>query len=435
LADLLALSSRIIDAGVADEPVNRVTQQLSELADDFSIVESFSHVVTLRTGEGLVVFDTSLRQTAPAVIAALRKWSPAPFHSLVYTHGHMDHVGGAPLFVAEAAGRGHARPRVLGHENVAARFARYRTTSGYNLAINARQFGDLRGMMAGVAIGGGEAFLPADTPAPDASFGDRMRIDVGGVAIELRHAKGETDDHLFAWIPARRILCAGDFFIWNFPNAGNPQKVQRYPVEWAAALREMAGLGAELFVPAHGLPIEGAARIARVLGEVAGALEQLVSRTLERMNAGEPLDRILAAVTLDAELLARPYLRPLYDEPEFVVRNVYRLYGGWYDGNPANLKPAPESELARELCDLAGGAASLAARAQALAERDEWRLACHLIEIAARAVPEDRAVHGVRAEIYRARRKRETSLMAKGIFGHAARRSEAIASGDRSRDA
>jgi glyoxylase-like metal-dependent hydrolase (beta-lactamase superfamily II) len=120
LADLLALSSRIIDAGVADEPVNRVTQQLSELADDLSIVESFSHVVTLRTDEGLVVFDTSLRQTAPAVIGALRRWSAAPFHSLVYTHGHMDHVGGAPLFVAEAAGRGHARPRVVGHENVAA---------------------------------------------------------------------------------------------------------------------------------------------------------------------------------------------------------------------------------------------------------------------------------------------------------------------------
>ena len=52
---------------------------------------------------------------------------------------------------------------------------------------------------------------------------------------------------------------AGDFVIWNFPNAGNPQKVQRYPSEWAAALREMIAAGPELLVPAHGLPIAGAA--------------------------------------------------------------------------------------------------------------------------------------------------------------------------------
>ena len=36
-------------------------------------------------------------------------------------------------------------------------------------------------------------------------------------------------------------------------------------------------------------------------------------------------------------LLARPFLRPVYDDPAFVVRNVWRRYGGWWDGNPARL--------------------------------------------------------------------------------------------------
>ena len=49
----------------------------------------------------------------------------------------------------------------------------------------------------------------------------------------------------------------GDFVIWNFPNAGNPQKVQRYPIEWAAALRAMIAKEPELLLPAHGLPIAG----------------------------------------------------------------------------------------------------------------------------------------------------------------------------------
>ncbi|MFT7647324.1 MAG: glyoxylase-like metal-dependent hydrolase (beta-lactamase superfamily II) [Candidatus Poriferisodalaceae bacterium] len=57
-----------------------------------------------------------------------------------------------------------------------------------------------------------------------------------------------------------KLISAGDLFIWNFPNARNPQKVQRFPTEWAAALRDMAAMPVELFVPAHGLPIEGARR-------------------------------------------------------------------------------------------------------------------------------------------------------------------------------
>jgi alkyl sulfatase BDS1-like metallo-beta-lactamase superfamily hydrolase len=91
----------------------------------------------------------------------------------------------------------------------------------------------------------------------------------------------------------------------------------------------MSALGAELLLPAHGLPIAGAARIARVLDDVASALEHVVNETLSRMNAGETLDAIVQGVRVPAHLLERPYLRPVYDEPEFVVRNVWRLYGGW----------------------------------------------------------------------------------------------------------
>ena len=33
------------------------------------------------------------------------------------------------------------------------------------------------------------------------------------------------------------MLCTGDLFIWAAPNCGNPQKAQRFPWEWAVALR------------------------------------------------------------------------------------------------------------------------------------------------------------------------------------------------------
>src|SRR5205085_9528348 len=76
-------------------------------------------------------------------------------------------------------------------------------------------------------------------------FPTRRSSDLGDLTFELRHARGETDDATWTWIPERKIVAPGDLFIWAAPNAGNPQKVQRYCGEWAVALREMSALGAE----------------------------------------------------------------------------------------------------------------------------------------------------------------------------------------------
>ena len=418
MADLLALSSQIIDSGVAPGPVNRVTHELSEIANGIAMVEAFSHSIVFRTDEGLVVFDTSGAQGGKLVVDAIRGWSKQRFDTLVYTHGHIDHVGGCGAFLVDAAVSKARRPRIVGHENVPRRFDRYDLTNGYNQIINARQFRGLSGR--GYGIGGDGRFLPADSAKPDVTYATHLSLTVGGLSFDLHHAKGETDDHTWAWVPSHKAICAGDFFIWNFPNAGNPQKVQRYPVEWAAAMRAMAAMGAELFLPAHGLPIEGSARIHRVLLEVADALDKLVAETLAMMNAGARLNDIIHMVKVAPEVLSRPYLRPLYDEPEFVVRNIWRMYGGWYDGNPANLKPARERALATELATLAGGALTLAKRAETLAQDGDLRLACHLVELAASAEPDNKSVHAIRAAVYQRRRDSETSLMAKGIYGHTA---------------
>ena len=418
MADLLALSTRIIDEGRADEPTNRITHELSEIDDDIAIVEAFSHSVVFRSDDGLVVFDTSGVPSGNRVVKAIRGWSSDRFNSLVYTHGHIDHVGGCGAFLADVASRSDPDPEIVAHENVPERFDRYDLTNGYNLVINSRQF---RGFVKqGYGIGGKDnRFLPEATRRPTTTYRSRLEYSVGGLDIELNHARGETDDHSWAWIPKHRAICAGDFFIWNFPNAGNPQKVQRYPREWAAAMREMADRGAELFLPAHGLPIVGKERIRSVLTIVAETLETLVGETLAMMNEGARLNDIIHNVKVDPALLERPYLKPLYDEPEFVIRNIWRMYGGWYDGNPSQLKPAKDGDLARELAALSGGVEILAERARKLADSRELRLACHLVELASLAEPENKAVHAIRAEIYQLRRQGETSLMAKGIFGYA----------------
>lgn len=247
-----------------------------------------------------------------------------------------------------------------------------------------------------------------------------MTVRAGDCTFELHHARGETEDATWTWIPERGILAPGDLFIWAAPNAGNPQKVQRYAGDWAAALREMAALGAETMLPGHGFPIFGADRVRAALSDTAELLESLEAQTLALMNTGAPLDRILHEVEMPAHLLAKPYLRPVYDHPQFILRGIWRLYGGWYEGEPDNLLPSPRAEQARAWVDLAGGEANVLARVRALQSEGNLRLACHLVEYAVLAAPASKDAHALRAEVYAARSKGEESSMSRNILNHAA---------------
>lgn len=377
---------------------------VEELADGVAFVPSFANVSALRTDDGLLLVDTGSAPLASHVHETVRSWDASPLHTAVYSHGHIDHVFGVDVFASEAASNGWAAPRVVAHEALPARFDRYVLTAGHNEIVNQRQFS-----MPGLR-------WPREYRYPDVTYRDRLVLAVGGLDVELTHCRGETDDHTWTWIPSRKVLCSGDLFIWASPNAGNPQKVQRYPREWAAGLRTMASLGAELLLPGHGVPIAGTDRIRQALTESAELLEHLHDETVAMMNAGARLDEIVHTVRAPAHLLERPYLRPVYDEPEFVVRNVWRLYGGWWDGDPSRLKPAPASSLAAEIASLAGGVGRLAARALELAEEGELRLAGHLSELAVQASPTSQEAQAAHAAVYAKRAEVEASTMSQGVF-------------------
>jgi alkyl sulfatase BDS1-like metallo-beta-lactamase superfamily hydrolase len=404
------LAERFWSGAVPPGQFWKPTGQAEELSPGVFFLHTFANMTVVRTGEGLVLVDTSNYAAREKTFALVRSIDAGPVVAAIYTHGHADHALGLPPFLAEARERGWPRPRIVGHRNVAPRFERYRRTNGYNALINARQFG--------IA-----ATWPMDYDEPDVVYDATLAFAAGEATLELRHARGETDDHTWVWWAERRILWTGDQFIWVAPNAGNPQKVQRYAAEWAVSLRAMAALEPELLIPGHGVPIFGRERIRQALGDTAEWLESLERQTVARMNAGATLDAIVAEVRPPAHLAGRPYLQAVYDEPDYVVRNVWRLNGGWWDGVPSHLKPAREAEIGREVTRLAGGVDRLTARAQELAASGDLALAAHLIDWAIAAEPDHRGAHAARAAIYEARARDAAALMTRGIFGAAARES------------
>jgi glyoxylase-like metal-dependent hydrolase (beta-lactamase superfamily II) len=371
----------------------------AEVAPDVFMHGAFVNTYALRTTDGLVLIDPGFTHTSGAVRDVVRAWSDAPLRVAVYTHGHVDHAFGLRAFLE--AGE---RPEIVAQEHCAGRFHRYGLMHGWNARINQRQFALPQPM------------FPQHFDPPTLLVRDRLTQRLGDVTLQYTAAKGETDDALWLWIPERRYLFAGDLIIWQAPNCGNPQKVQRYPEEWADALEAMAGCDAEWLFPGHGLAVQGRDAVRMVLTETARYLRVIVDEVRRRMNAGEMPEDIFHAVEPDTTLAKRPFLRATYDHPKFIVRNLLRLWGGWWNGNAAELLPATPARQAEEVATLAGGVAALIARGRALLDGGDATTAAHLAEWATRAEPANREAQAFKRDVYARRLEEAESLMARGIF-------------------
>ena len=385
-----------------------------EVAEGVYYHSHFSSVTAVDTEEGLVLVDTGVEQASPRIAEDLREVTDAPVHTAIYTHGPLDHAYGLEHFLPE----GQDDPCVLAHENVPGRFARYARTAGHNEAVNARQFGGTVDATEDLADESGSRFRVPDYP-PTVTYEEGVTLSVGGLTFEVHHGKGETDDHSWLYCPEREVLCSGDFHINVAPNAGNPQKVQRYPWAWADTLREMAALDARHLCPGHGHPVvDDPAEVQERLLHSAEYLDTIVEGTLEVLNDGSP-PHVDVVHAVDYPEYDAPWLAETYDEGEFIARNVIRYYGAWWSGRPSELKPAPRDAVAEEVAALAGDAGTLADRALELADEDV-RLACHLADYALEAAPDDEDVRAAVTEVYERRAAGEENLMSGNLYSSAA---------------
>jgi len=369
---------------------------------------------TVFIGErGLLIVDTAQERFTPAILSGLRAdYSQAPIEAIVYTHGHIDHVTGAEAIIAEAQGRKDRRPRIIAHSDLPARFDRYRLLARQNDHINRIQFN---------LPPDAKPFSGAALTYPDTTYHDGITTTVGGTVFELHHCRGETDDETWVWCPSRRALCTGDTFVWCSPNAGNPYKVQRYALDWARGLEQMAALRPLHLLPGHGPVLSGEERIQEALLSTAQFLRSIHDQVVDGMNEGKWLEDIIRDI--DWPATDKPWLQPVYDHPQFIARNVYRLYGGWYDGDPANILPAHSEEISGALV-AATGAAPILARARKLRGDGDLQLACHLTDFVRKGEPENREAWELWRDLFTARAAEETSLMARGAFHSAVREAE-----------
>jgi len=387
--------------------------QLEVVEPGLATFHGFGNVAFAYGRGDMIAVDTSSRQVGEMAVAAIRKVTDEPVTLIVYTHGHADHASGAAAFIKDAALRGYPRPRIWAHEEVARRFRRYGRTTGWQAHINRLQFG--------VETPAG-LFSDAFHVEPDLTYRGMQVLELMGEALELHHAMGETDDATWVWMPLRRVAMVGDLIISSLPNTGNPNKVQRYTLEWAEALERIAARRPRYILPGHGPVYRGEERCEEVLRETARALRFIHDEVVRRLNDGQwPVEIVEADIRLPAELASKPFLAPIYGCAAFIVRDVIRRYAGWWSGQPSQLFPVSRRDHARDLLAVCGREALLE-RARSLKNSGELKRALAIAELAVDADPGDQDAVRLNAEILQAIALTERSLIARNLFTGAGRK-------------
>lgn len=354
--------------------------RVEEVADRLFVAIGFdlANTIVLNTDEGNVVIDVSQSpDRAEQVRAAIEEVAPGPTRAIVYTHSHVDHVGGARVWLDEGT-EIWATDAFIPH--LIKQYGAFRQAE---LQRGLRQFGEdvaesvlpCSAIGARNDIGGTLGFggrFPTQTFSGSASF------EVGGVRVELVEAHGETHDQLFVYIPSLNALMPGDNYYHAFPNLYTIRGTSPRPIdEWILSLDVMRGLAAEVLVPSHTRPVLGADEIARRLTDYRDAIQWLRDEVVRGANQLEPLEAMVTRIALPERLADQPYLAERYGQVDWSVRAIYGNALGWFDGRADQLYP-PENPLAREI-DLMGGADAVLSEARAALAGGDARWAAHLL--------------------------------------------------------
>jgi cyclase len=206
---------------------------------------------------GVVAIDaSSTERRTRALLDAIAAVTPAPVRTLVNTHHHGDHTNGNCLF-------GDAT--VVGHRNCR-EGVRNQAIGGLEPIFGAVEWGEL-------------TIRP-----PTVVLDDRLDVYAGDRLVELHYigTPAHTTGDVVAWLPAERVLFAGDLVF----NGGTPFVLMGSVEGALEALDNVRAFDALMIVPGHG-PVCDAASIDVVARYLAMVLD--VARQAQAAGVG-PLE-------------------------------------------------------------------------------------------------------------------------------------------------
>ncbi|MDO4280478.1 MAG: alkyl/aryl-sulfatase [Peptococcaceae bacterium] len=329
---------------------------------------------TLIIGETscILVDTTESDGYAQAIKEKIKLITDKQVKTIIYTHSHIDHTGGAAVF-------GDTVSMIIGHTSHSIAIKHQDLLQEIMQKRVARQFGIGLSLEESISMGLNPALVPNGSPEPlpvtRYISEDRALLTIDGIQLELIAAPGETDDQQAVWLPNEQILCGGDNYYASWPNLSALRGgTYRDVAQWVVSLERYLELSAEILIPGHGELLVGAKKIQEVIGNYHDAIEWVLIQTLQGINNDLAPDDLVQMVRLPSKWADLPYLQEYYGTVAWSVRGIYDGYIGWFDGNPTNIGSMPIQKRAKKLLALMGGATIIVEEiARALAVKEmQW---------------------------------------------------------------
>jgi len=340
-----------------------------------------SNSIMIEGDNGIIIVDTlSTYESAKKVLAEFRKITDKPVKTIIYTHGHLDHVHGTKAFLEEATDD----VVIVAHESL------------LDFYINENSvLGPIASTRTAYASG---AFLPDDGPdrinlgvfpkfqhgtiafvPPTHTFSSELSLDISGVKMELAHVAGESSDQIYVWLPDDEALLIGDNVYAIFPNIYTLRgAVYRDPMNYVNAYDKMIPLEPEYLVPSHVKPVSGKEQVMDILISTRDATQYIYDQTIRGMNNGYTVDELSNMIELPSWFEENPWLTQSRGQIPWHVKQIYYGNLGWYQGDPAFLLPISDEQRANKFVDGFGGIDKTIQQIRQAIDDDEYNWAAEL---------------------------------------------------------
>lgn len=357
------------------------------------------------TNDGVVLIDTLNNMKSARMVYNKIHEISGKIKYIIYTHGHLDHVSGCKVFMAD-------NPEVIANKYVPDRLDKYKMLAQHINRISAQQFNLPESNMTDKMV----EKIYSNLVYPTKTFSDEMTFSFGGKTFELHSARAETDDACWVWVPEIKTAIIGDLITGVFPNIGNPWKPTRFALPWIKALEEVQVKEPELLLANGAGIIYQGDDVMSVLNANIEAIRSLHDQVINYINKDMHITEMIHAVKLPDHLKDNPHLRFLYSRPEFFVYNVYRWYHGYFDHNPAHLLPRPEKEVNVELFKLINDPNKILSRAKELLDQKQAQLGLQILDVLIQADPENISARKLRIKILKKLGSQDYCLMSRNSW-------------------
>lgn len=335
-------------------------------------------------GETSVILIDALDSTGygEEMKADLARLTDKPVKTIIYTHGHPDHRGGAGVFrdtVEEVIAFAPKKPVLKYYDrlkDVLNQRGAYQF--GYGLT-DEETISQGIGIREGWAVGKGSL----DFIAPTTIYHeDEVERVIDGIKLKMVSAAGETDDQIFVWLEEDQVICTGYNYYGCWPNLYAIRGTQyRDIAAWADTLGVILSYDAKALLPGHTRPVMGREQIQDQIGTFRDAIEYVLLETLDCMNKGMTISETAEQVKLPEKYLDKEYLGEFYGTVEWSVKSIYCGYVGWFDGNAAGLMPVSDSKYQAVIRELIGDE-KLKEKIKAYMNEGQFQIALQLLELA-----------------------------------------------------